>query len=155
MNIQIDSIKMMKYKLKENAYAKDIFFIICSSYEQNINLENSLFLLFDDITNVSINSFNTECANKIKEYIVNNKIDNLVVCCDCGESRSSAIACAIMRYLNMDEDKIWNNPKYHPNILVYKIMCEAFELDVNDTLLEERKLINDNALKEAINSNRK
>ena len=55
-----------------------------------------------------------------------------------------------MRYNGIDEMKIWKNPHYHPNPLVYKLLCYAFEIQVSDKEIAEKVTINNKALSDAI-----
>lgn len=77
-------------------------------------------------------------------------IDTLYCCCDAGESRSPAVAAAVMRYLGMDDMAVWRNPHYHPNMLVFAMLMDAFDLSISD---EEKDLLlytNQKAFRDAI-----
>lgn len=82
-------------------------------------------------------------------------VEMLYVCCDSGESRSTAVAAALLRRFGKKDMEIWKNPSYHPNLLVYKEQCSAFGIKVSALKLKYLKYINDRALKKAINQSRK
>ena len=136
--------------------------VLCSSYPSREEYKNgfpySLFLHFDDVIDENkARSFNNEMAKAVAEFINKlgcNDITDLYFCCDSGRSRSTALAAAFLRKTNRDEFEYWKNPIYNPNILVYKLMCKAFNVPVTTFGLYFRKWINKRALKKAIDSAR-
>lgn len=135
--------------------------ILCSSYEIDIKklekFPNKLVLYFDDVCEVRSNAFNKEIATKIKLFVssISNEITDMYICCDSGESRSSAICAALMKLQKQDEMTIWRNPYYHPNVLVYKLLCNELGIKESRLGLMYKEYINKNALRKAINRNRK
>ena len=85
-------------------------------------------------------------SEKIKESA--DKAD-IYICCDSGESRSTAIAAALMRLYNQSDKIIWNNPHFHPNLLVYELMCKSMRLNCSKLRLWYNKKVSDYALKKA------
>lgn len=84
----------------------------------------------------------------IKEFLEKESdFGRIYVCCDSGESRSTAI----MRYYGKSDKEIWTNYHYHPNLLVYKAQLYAFGIKVSKLWLRYLKYINNEALKRAIN----
>jgi len=69
----------------------------------------------------------------IKDFIdsVLNDYEQLYICCDSGESRSAAIAAATYMNLGFSDKSIWKNCKYHPNKLVYKVMCMEYGIKIS------------------------
>ena len=134
--------------------------ILCSSYEIDVKklekFPNKLVLYFDDVCEVRNNAFNKDIATKIKLFVSNlsSEITDMYICCDSGESRSSAICAALMKLQKQDEMTIWKNPYYHPNILVYKLLCNELGIKVSRLGLMYREYINKNALRKKINKNR-
>lgn len=126
-------------------------------------------LIFFDITDARSNmSINEEQAKSICDFAnkaYQNKISDLYVCCDSGESRSAAVAAAIIRFYSKgrsyrfriakEEKKIWSNPAYHPNTYVYKMVCNAFSMKTSNFGIWKRKRTSNKALKRSINSARK
>ena len=96
-----------------------------------------------------------EHADTIKDFLFNlsEEITDLYISCDGGDSRSPAIAAAVMRLIGRDERRVWRNPYYTPNILVYFVLCESFGVPVMwDDALEQRQ-INEESYRLAQNLN--
>jgi len=79
----------------------------------------------------------------------------LYICCDSGESRSTAIAAAIMRHYGNSDKEIWTTPLYHPNMLVYRNQMQAFGKRVCRLRGKYLRYINEKALNKAIMKKRK
>lgn len=91
-----------------------------------------LHVSFADITDEArLDAFRPEQATRIRDF-VDNLLDgtDLYLCCDSGESRSAALASALMHYLGQDEMVVWKNIKYHPNQLTYYIQSIACGLSI-------------------------
>jgi len=109
-----------------------------------------LYMCFSDIVDVNNpNSFDANTAEKIADFIrtLPGNLDTLFVCCDSGESRSTAMAAAIMKYTGKDEMKVWKNPHYRPNPLVYSLLCKALGIDVPRETVTKLCEINNNTFK--------
>lgn len=159
MEIEVLSIKQLKNVLEKSDRRK-LKLIIASSYDNDIdNIEdkNKIILRFDDIAKSGKTSINKDIAKKISEFTDNIDFDNekLYVCCDSGISRSSAIAAAILRKYKKDENTIWKNSNFQPNILVYKTLCKEFNLINFPLRLKYKESINKRALKKKIEISRK
>ena len=159
MEIKVSSIKKIKEDLK-SANTDNIKLIIASSYDnniENIEKEKKLFLHFDDISIIRQNSFNRDIAKQINNFVKEIDFDNeeLYVCCDSGVSRSSAIAAAILRKYKQNEDVIWKNYNYKPNLLVYKTLCDEFNLVNYPMRLKHKENINKKALKKRIEESKR
>lgn len=115
-----------------------------------------LVLRFADVTHTGADAFSRDIALQIKDFVENlREIHTLYVCCDAGESRSAAVAAVIARYLGMDEWAIWDNPRYHPNGLVYRLGCQAFGMRAGRLMLWYRMRRNAKALQKAIRNARR
>lgn len=71
----------------------------------------------------------------LKEFIDKNKdsVEQIIVHCSAGISRSSAVAAAIALYVGEDEKKIiWDSYKYCPNRLVYKLARNEFNISTTE-----------------------
>lgn len=64
-----------------------------------------------------------EIAKYVKEYW--DKVDQFVVHCEGGVSRSAGCAAAILKYFTGDDSQIFNDNNYCPNMLVYRLVLEA------------------------------
>lgn len=58
-------------------------------------------------------------------------VEEIIVHCAAGISRSAATAAAICQYLGLDEQEIiWSKYRYKPNMLVYKLALKALGIAV-------------------------
>lgn len=73
--------------------------------------------------------FTDELANQILDFVeeMKDKVKVIVCHCEAGVSRSSGTAAAILRILTGSDDKIFNDPRYIPNIFVYRKILNAWE----------------------------
>jgi len=55
-----------------------------------------------------------------------------------------------MRYLGMDDMAIWQNPRYHPNMLVFVMLTEALGAAVSDEEIDLLLYTNQKAFRDAI-----
>lgn len=97
-------------------------------------------------------SFSIKQASTFASFVktLEGKTTDLYICCDAGESRSPAIAAAIHRWLAQCDAYIWENPKYHPNMLCFLRMLEALNLTITDEEADALLEINKRAFKEAV-----
>lgn len=158
--IEIHPLKWLYYNLENDD--RSYCAIIASSYDVRVDkltkLKSKLILSFNDVVDCSnVTSFNKSIAKEIHTYINNlqSDIDVLYVCCDSGESRSSAIAAAITRFYDEDDLYIWSNPQYHPNPLVYKLLCDEFGIALIDGELDDKISLNNNTLTMKISNARR
>ncbi len=95
-------------------------------------------------------AFNYIDGLHVKKFIEENAdIGTLYVCCDSGESRSTALAAAILRYFGRSDMGIWKNPHYHPNTLVYSKQMLAFGKRVCKMRLKYLEYVNRRAFRRA------
>ena len=159
MEVRVLSINEAKSDLK-NLDVNNVKAIIASSCDndiENVDSNNKLVMHFDDIGNGRPNSFNKQFAEKINSFVRNIDFSKykLYVCCDSGVSRSSAIAAAILRKFDENEDIIWRDYNYKPNIFVYKTLCDEFKLKNSSLRLKHKANINKKVLRKKINESRK
>ena len=118
-------------------------FILCTSDDSLLiePRENVLLLHFADITDARrTDAFTAEQAAKICAFWKQRVLySDLFVCCDSGESRSPAIAAALMRSAGQSDFEIWQNPEYHPNPYVYTVMCRELGVEVDSRDVEGRR----------------
>lgn len=113
----------------------DCAYIICSMEDCNIGGPNVLSVNFMDANENHPYAFDLEDANAIIDFVneaIERNISEFYICCDAGESRSPAIAAALLEAYNQDSDYIWNDNAYHPNKYVYKLMKEAVKRKINN-----------------------
>lgn len=142
----------------EDGDMSDVAVLAVSSYDINQEklkvFDKKLCLSFDDVTDITdISAFSKNKADEVAHYVkgLPNSLDTLFICCDSGESRSTAMAAAIARYNNSDEMKIWLNPHYHPNPLVYMLLCDSLGVKVSETEVADKVDVNKKAFSDAIN----
>ena len=130
--------------------------IICNDWDNEYSdaagLTETLFLYFSDVDSVdSPGAFRMDHAERIIRFLrgLPIAITDLYICCAAGESRSPAIAAAILRASGRSDRDVWMNPFYHPNILVYKTLCKAFGIENSIQDIETRILLNKDAFKAA------
>lgn len=155
--IMICPLKLL-YQFAVDGDMSNVSVLAVSSYdideEKLVAFRSKLLLNFADVTSgTDFSAFTKAKAESITEYVkeLPGNLDTLFICCDSGESRSTAMAAAISRYNGSDEMKIWRNPHYHPNPLVYKLLCDAFGIQVSDEDVAERVAVNNKSLSDAIN----
>ncbi len=160
MEIKICSIKMLKSKLSQLDEKKTAA-ILCTSYSVEKNdftqLKSVALFEFDDVVIPSVKTaFKPEIAEEMKKWFngIAKEVSTLYVCCDNGQSRSSAVGAAFLRYMGESDIKIWNNPKYNPNTLVYKMLCSALEIKASPLRMHILKYVNERALKKEIEKHR-
>ena len=134
LNIIIMPIKAAQL-LREHGYIDDkaaiIYILQCYKVngETNIICDTELWIDFDDFDDKKrINAMTAEHAENIKNFVLSlpKEIQELIVCCPAGISRSPAVAAGILKGLGYSDMHIWRNPRYSPNRLCYKLMLKAF-----------------------------
>lgn len=157
MNITILPNKSFIQKFR-NVSTDNIAVIMCTSYNVNTSdidgINKKLVLYFDDTLSTGKKSFTLDIANHIKSFVDSVTSETLYICCDSGESRSSAIAAAVLKYKNEKSLYIWDNPHYHPNVLVYDIMCQCFGKRTPGIVIRYLTWRNKNALHNTIKRKR-
>lgn len=111
----------------------------------NPHIKDVLYLWFDDIwlkehEDKELKLMNKYQANKIWNFInkYKDRVNNIIVHCTAGISRSGAVGCILARYLNRNDDYLLATGKYIPNKHVYKLMCEVFMLGYSEELFKEK-----------------
>ena len=160
-DLMICPIKRLYYELEENLPDRKTIAILLSMEE----LKHTNLNLLDACCKVRV--FDTEIVDRpfsfaytdgiaVKNFLEKESdFERLYVCCDMGESRSTALAAAILRYYGQADKEIWKNPRYHPNLLVYEKQLNAFDIGISKLKLRYLKYVNNRALKNAIKNSRK
>ena len=114
---------------------------------------NALLLRFMDVTDPAHPlAFRAEQAAKIAAFLRRpDARPEVFVCCDSGESRSAAIAAAILLSQGSSDAPIWDSAEYHPNPLVFQRMCAALGVAVTEAALKDRQKRSDAAFHTALN----
>ena len=83
-------------------------------------------LLFDDVDGGK-DCMTAEDAQKIAAFVKRHEGKKIIVHCDAGVSRSAGIAAAILKHYTGDDRKIFDSPRYCPNMLCYRLTLNALE----------------------------
>ena len=153
MTIQICPIKKL-YQIIAEENVGNCGAIISSSSEINtVKLRGIpyIFRQYEDLDYESPGrSFSQTDAAAVADFIKNLGADVLYCCCNAGESRSPAVAAAVMRYFGLDDLQVWKNPHYHPNMLVFEMLANALDVEVSDEEKDYRFYINQKVFRDAI-----
>jgi predicted protein tyrosine phosphatase len=86
-----------------------------------------LRLQFDDITKRIDGryAFTSDDAKKILKFMagVEGKVNEVLVHCEAGISRSAAVAAALSKIYNGDDTEFYG-PRYRPNSLIYRVLLD-------------------------------
>ena len=110
-------------------------------------------LPFADVTNAHRpDAFHASDAHALVQFVYSlpDRVTDLYICCHRGESRSAAVAAALMLASGTSDRTIWNDPHYHPNPLVFSILCRAFGIFMPSPLVRLRTYRSRRALHRAI-----
>ena len=153
MTIQICPIKKL-YQIIAEENVGNCGAIISSSSEINtVKLRGIpyIFRQYEDLDYESPGrSFSQTDAAAVADFIKNLGADVLYCCCNAGESRSPAVAAAVMRYFGLDDLQVWKSPHYHPNMLVFEMLEDALDVEVSDEEKDYRSYINQKVFRDAI-----
>ena len=138
MNIEVMSrAKFIEYT-KSNHRLTSAVISISSPNEGIVHISNSqnngVVLLYratfddtdraDNTSLVPLDLMQAEIMAKFVKGAID-KVDKIIVHCGAGQSRSAGIAAAILKYYTNDDTSIFNNPRYTPNMLCYRMMLTA------------------------------
>lgn len=155
MNIKICPIKRLYQILAEETSEKCCAVISSSSGIDAARLQGIpyVFRQYEDLDyECPGRSFSRVDAMAFAGFLrgQDNSTDALYCCCDAGESRSPAVAAAVMRYFGMDDAAVWHNPHYHPNMLVFAMLAEELGLALSDEEIDSLFYTNQKAFRDAI-----
>jgi len=155
MKVQIYPIKRLYQILAEQGVPQAGAVLSSSSDINDAKLQgiSYVFRQYEDLDyECPGRSLSREDAVSFADFLTEQetRIDTLYCCCDAGESRSPAVAAAVMRYLGMDDMAIWQNPRYHPNMLVFVMLTDALGAAVSDEEIDLLLYTNQKAFRDAI-----
>ncbi len=104
-----------------------------------------LILPFPDVDNKRIaGAFDSSHAKTIRQFLYSlpETVTDLYICCSEGVSRSTALAAAFLKASKRTDRKVWNNPFYTPNSLVYKRMCNELGVFMPKIVVSLKKSVN-------------
>ena len=153
MKILIRSRKAIEKMSKSPFPTGTALISITDANDSPVNLENQpdflLRLAFDDVDNdvfadepieelteeerleveKEYNMFSDDQANKIAIFYDNNKenISTLICQCEHGQSRSAAVAAAILEFRSRRGIQIFADDRYFPNKVVFRKVLKAIQ----------------------------
>ena len=73
------------------------------------------------------NGITKEQAKQIATFVKKHygNVEQIIVHCEAGISRSAGVAAAILKYFTNDDSQIFDSYKYRPNTLCYRNVLEA------------------------------
>lgn len=161
VHIHVMPIKAVYDRITEEDRRQTAGLILCTTYPLRRECLLGVSCLHLDFADTEDgkreNAFTPAMAVKVRNFVKSFESwgTELYICCDSGESRSTAIAAAVRRFWKQDEKAIWKNPRYHPNLLVYELQRRAFGCPVGRCGLKYRAWLNKRALRQAIRRARK
>lgn len=104
------------------------FIYVKPKFAKNESIIDILYLFFDDIDHDAPTTMTAEQAKEIADFVNKYKddVEQIIVHCDAGMSRSAGCAAAIMKYLFGNNESIFNSKKYAPNLHCYSLTLNAF-----------------------------
>lgn len=111
-----------------------------------------LFLKFDDVDYDEENVMTREQADNIIEFVNAhiNDVEEIIVQCGAGVSRSAGVCAALMLIINGDDTEIFSNHRYYPNRVCYRYILDAYYGNYeNENLIEEKYRMNITAYRKA------
>lgn len=156
--IHICSIKELRHLFRTNQIPPKSYALISSSYELEIAVPIPYsFECYDDIDFDCLGRvFSVEAANRFARVIKENgSFQHFWCVCDGGVRRSAAVAASILRFWDRRKEEIsliWSNPAKEPNIWVYRAMCNALGVPVDDVDLDLLIYTNRTAIRNAFRS---
>lgn len=128
-----------------------------SLHKDDIKVKGIFDMHFDDIDHY-IKGFREPRSVDfvgLKSFIdkYKNEVEEIVVHCHAGISRSSACASAICKYLGLDYKNIWGSGDYVPNRLVFKLALNELNEVISEEELEELYNLNAYVLNNVVNIN--
>lgn len=102
-------------------------------------IKDVIHLVFDDVEtdcmpeNPPINEGQARAIVKFCMKNIDDDVDQIIVHCDAGVSRSAGVAAAITKWYYNEDEQFFNNSQYVPNMRCYRYVLNAFV----ETLPEE------------------
>ena len=94
---------------------------------------------FDDVEKDEENCITSTDADNIIKFINKHMdVDECIVHCEAGVSRSAGVAAALMLIVNGSDKDIFDNPKYCPNRTCYTEILNAYYGSYNEDEIEEK-----------------
>lgn len=118
----------------------EVFGPLAAFDRHNPNLVDVLSLRFSDVESDEPDHMAEEDAKQVIQFINKyiNSVDQIVVHCGAGISRSAGVAAALMLIINGDDSLIFDNPKFCPNRCCYRTVLNTFFGSYSEEAIEEK-----------------
>ena len=99
-----------------------------NQFASNPKIIDTCSLFFDDVEGNEANCMTRWDADNIIRFINQhlNHIEQIVVQCGAGVSRSAGVCAALMLIINGDDSAIFDNGQYCPNMHCYRLVLESY-----------------------------
>ena len=92
----------------------------------NVDIVAVCRVSFDDVEKGQMNCITKEDAQKILDFMEkHNDVNNVIVHCEAGISRSAGVCAALMWIFNGSDMDIFSNPKFKPNMTAYRTVINT------------------------------
>ena len=107
-----------------------------NAFSDHENIKGILEVKFDDVDFKEKNCITPEDGRKIVDFVQTHlsEVDEIIVHCEAGISRSAGVCAALMKIVNGDDFEIFDDPRYCPNMACYRTVMEAHynDYDLDD-----------------------
>lgn len=146
MNFQV----LSREKAKRFSYKPDInnciiisitdVFSPSNQFAANSHIKGICRVKFDDVEFGEPNCITSEDSQRIINFVNDhiNDIDEIIVHCEAGVSRSAGVCAALMQIINGDDSPIFDNPKFCPNMSCYRSVMETYYGTYNKKCADEK-----------------
>ena len=106
----------------------------------NENIVDVLRLNFGDVSKEESDAMTVQDAQKIKLFVegVWDYASQIIVHCMGGVSRSAGVCAGILKSKYNNDEQIFNNPRYCPNMHCYRLVVEEFLGRFSETEANEK-----------------
>lgn len=132
--IHIIPAPALKDCIWETPYKRNALIVCTNRYEhivQKLPIKEKLVMVFPDVEDKHYpGAFGRAHARRIMWFLLclPRSVTDLYICCSKGGSRSAGVAAAVLRMSGRSDKRVWCNPYYVPNLLVYYRLCREYHL---------------------------
>ena len=146
----IFQVMSRKYAVKY-AYKIDVPTIIISindmesvppHFVRKNNIVDVLTLFFEDVDYPGKDAITIEDANKIIHFVnqYKDKVEQIIVHCEAGVSRSAGVCAALIKIFDGDDNVIFDNGQYCPNMTCYRTVLQEYYGKIDEDKVKEKEL---------------
>lgn len=110
-----------------------------NKFNRSPELVDVLTLYFDDVEQGDAYCIEKEDAEKIIKFMNKHMdVDECIVHCTAGVSRSAGVCAALMLIINGSDDEIFNNYRFCPNRTCYRKVLDAYFGSYSEEAIDEK-----------------